>query len=71
MDIEFFEPLCIGDRVTTMGRTLHHVIPRETRVGVGAFTGYTTSYFNQYGQCIAKAWWPGPSLPRTRGREER
>jgi len=55
MDIEFFEPLCIGDRVTTMGRTLHHVTPRETRVGVGAFVGYTTSYFNQYGQCIAKA----------------
>jgi len=55
MDIEFFEPLCIGDRVTTMGRVLHHVTPRETRVGVGAFTGYTTSYFNQFGQCIAKA----------------
>jgi hypothetical protein len=55
MDIEFFEPLCIGDRVTTMGHVLHHVIPRETRVGVGAFVGNTTSYFNQFGQCIAKA----------------
>ncbi|MBI4338993.1 MAG: hypothetical protein HY680_03470 [Chloroflexi bacterium] len=38
-----------------MGRVLHHVTPRETRVGVGAFVGYTTSYFNQNGQLGAKA----------------
>jgi hypothetical protein len=55
MEIEFFEPVCLGDRLTTMGRVLHHVTPRETRVGVGAFVGYTTSYFNQLGQLVAKA----------------
>jgi len=55
MTIEFFEPVCLGDRLTTMGRVLHHVTPRETRIGVGAFLGYTTSYFNQTGQLVAKA----------------
>ena len=55
MTIEFFEPVCLGDRLTTMGRVLHHVTPKETRVGVGAFLGYTTSYFNQNGQLVAKA----------------
>ena len=55
MTIEFFEPVCLGDRLTTMGRVLHHVTPRETRVGVGAFIGYDTSYFNQVGQLVARA----------------
>ena len=55
MTIEFFEPVCLGDRLTTMGRVLHHVTPKETRVGVGAFLGYTTSYFNQSGQLVAQA----------------
>jgi len=55
MTIEFFEPICVGDRITTMGRVLHHVTPRETRVGIGAFIGYTTSYFNQFGQMVARA----------------
>ena len=54
MTIEFFEPVCLGDRLTTMGRVLRHVTPRETRVGIGAFTGYDTSYFNQYGQLVAR-----------------
>jgi hypothetical protein len=55
MEIEFFEPVVLGDRLTTMGNVLHHVTPRKTRVGVGAFIGYTTSYFNQLGQLVAKA----------------
>ena len=38
-----------------MGRVLHHVTPKETRVGVGAFLGYTTSYFNQDGELVAQA----------------
>ena len=55
MTVEFFEPVCLGDRLSTMGRVLHHVTPRETRVGVGAFIGYDTSYFNQFGQLVARA----------------
>jgi hypothetical protein len=48
-----------------MGRVLHHVTPRDTRVGTnGAFVGYTTSYFNQYGQCVAKATQGGYSAVR-------
>jgi len=64
MTIEFYEPICLGDRIITMGRVLHHVTPRETRVGVGAFVGYTTSYFNQLGQCVAKATQGGYSFIR-------
>ena len=55
MTIEFFEPVCLGDRLTTMGRVLERVTPKETRVGVGAFLGYSTSYFNQDGELVAKA----------------
>jgi hypothetical protein len=55
MTIEFFEPVCLGDRLSTMGRILSHVTPKETRVGVGAFLGYVTSYFNQKGELVAKA----------------
>ena len=55
MTIEFFEPVCLGDRLNTMGRVLHHVEPKETRVGVGAFIGYDTSYFNQFGELVARA----------------
>ncbi|MEI6135977.1 MAG: MaoC family dehydratase N-terminal domain-containing protein [Chloroflexota bacterium] len=55
MTIDFFEPVVLGDRLTTMGRVLHHVTPRETRVGVGAFIGYTSSYFNQFGELVAQA----------------
>ncbi len=64
MTIEFFEPVCLGDRLTTMGNMLHHVTPRETRVGVGAFVGYTTSYFNQNGEVVAKATQGGYSFIR-------
>jgi len=64
MSIEFFEPVCLGDRLTTMGRELHHVTPRETRVGIGAFVGYTTSYYNQRGEVVAKATQGGYSFNR-------
>ncbi len=69
MTIEFFEPVCLGDRLATMGRVLHHVTPRETRVGIGAFTGYTTSYFNQNGQLVAKATQGSYSFIRKEGSE--
>ena len=64
MTIEFFEPICVGDRITSMGKQLHHVTPRETRVGIGAFVGYTTSYFNQQGNVVAKATQGGYSFVR-------
>ena len=69
MTIEFFEPVCLGDRLTTMGRVLRHVTPRETRVGVGAFVGYDTSYFNQFGQMVARATQGGYNFVRKEDSE--
>lgn len=71
MEIEFFEPVCLGDRLTTMGRVLHHVRERETRVGYGAFIGYTTSYFNQNGELVAKATQGSYSFVRKEASEVR
>ena len=57
--ISFFDPLTgeVAQRVprTTIYPKTHYVTPRETRVGVGAFIGYDTSYFNQRGQLVARA----------------
>lgn len=55
MTIEFFEPVCMGDNITILGRKLASVRPRETRVGVGAFISYSSEYFNQRGELVARA----------------
>ena len=64
MIIDFYEPVCLGDRITTMGRVLHHVTPRKTRVGDGAFVGSTTSYFNLFSELVAQATQGGYSFIR-------
>jgi hypothetical protein len=55
MTIEFFEPVCLGDNITIMGRKLASVTPKETRVGVGAFLSFSSEYFNQRGELVARA----------------
>ncbi len=55
MEMEFFEPACVGDRITVKGKKLVNARVRQTRVGYGAFTNTVAEYFNQRGELVARA----------------
>ena len=52
IDMEFFEPLCLGDRVTRTSR-LVDIQRKELRVGKGAFMTQEDTYTNQENQTVA------------------
>lgn len=54
IEIEYFEPVCIGDRLTASGRKLLSVLPKQTSVGQGAFTIWEREVHNQRGELVAK-----------------
>ena len=54
IQIEFFEPLCIGDRLTAKGSKLVNVRVRETRIGYGAFMNRESEFYNQRGELVAR-----------------
>lgn len=54
IEIEYFEPVVVGDRLTRTGRKLLSVLPRETSVGRGAFMVWETDVNNQRGETVAK-----------------
>ncbi len=53
IEIEYFEPPVVGDRLTVRGRKLISCTPRETRVGRGAFTVWEREVVNQNGDRVA------------------
>ena len=53
IEIEYFEPAVVGDRLTIRGRTLISCVPRETRVGRGAFMVWESEVVNQDGARVA------------------
>ena len=53
IEIEYFEPPVVGDRLTVRGRKLISCVPRETRVGRGAFMVWEREVINQDGQRVA------------------
>ncbi len=53
IEIEYFEPPVVGDRLTVHGRELISCVPRETRVGRGAFMVWQREVVNQDGQRVA------------------
>ena len=55
MEIEFFEPVCVGDQITVKGNKLVSVRPRKTRIGMGAFYVTENEYYNQRGELVARA----------------
>lgn len=55
MEIEFFEPVCVGDRITVRGNKLVGVRPRKTRIGDGAFVNRESDFYNQRGELVARA----------------
>lgn len=54
IEIEYFEPVCVGDRLSVSGNQLVSVVPRETRVGRGAFITSKRQVHNQRGELVAQ-----------------
>ncbi|MEK7777111.1 MAG: MaoC family dehydratase N-terminal domain-containing protein [Chloroflexota bacterium] len=54
MRIEFFEPACVGDRLTARGEKLVNVVLKRTRVGFGAFHTRERRIYNQRGELVAR-----------------
>ena len=53
IEIEYHEPAVVGDRLTVKGRELISCLPRETRVGRGAFMVWGRRVVNQRGDLVA------------------
>jgi acyl dehydratase len=53
IEIEYHEPPVVGDRLTVKGRNLISCLPRETRVGRGAFMIWERQVVNQNGSLVA------------------
>ena len=70
IQIEFFEPVCIGDNLTAKGSKLVNVRVRETRIGYGAFMNRENEIFNQRGELVARmnrggfSYNPGEKAPK-------
>lgn len=70
ISIEFFEPVCVGDKLTAKGSKLVNVRVRETRIGYGAFMNRENEMFNQRGQLVARmnrggfSYNPGEKAPK-------
>jgi acyl dehydratase len=54
IEIEYFEPVVVGDHLTYSGRKLLSVTPRETSVGRGAFMVWQREVHNQRGELVAQ-----------------
>ena len=54
MNIEFFEPVCVGDRLTVKGKKLIEARPRKTTIGFGAFILTESEIYNQRGELVAR-----------------
>ena len=53
IDIEFFEPMYIGDQITCTDK-LTKIFKKELRVGKGAFLSQESTYTNQREKVVAK-----------------
>lgn len=53
IEIEYLEPVCVGDRLIVKGRKLISVNVRETSVGFGAFMVFESRIYNQRGELVA------------------
>ena len=55
VEVEYFQPLYVGDTVTMTEDKMLSITPRNTRVGVGAFVIFEQRYVNQRGELVAIA----------------
>ena len=54
LEIDYIKPITVGDQLCRKGYVLRSCVPRETKVGRGAFMVYESEIFNQKGDLIAK-----------------
>lgn len=54
IEIEYLQPVVVGDQLTSSGRRLLSVIPKETSVGRGAFLIWESEVRNQRGELVAR-----------------
>jgi len=55
VEIEYFKPLYLGDKVSMLERRLVDVNPKHPRVGDGAFLTWESRFGNQHGEVVAEA----------------
>lgn len=54
IEIDYFAPAIVGDRLSRRGALLLACTPKETRVGRGAFLTWESEVVNQHGALVAK-----------------
>jgi MaoC dehydratase-like protein len=54
IEIDYLQPVVVGDRVRMRGRKLISCEPKETRVGRGAFIVWESEILNQRGEPVAR-----------------
>jgi len=53
IEIDYLQPVVVGDRLRMMGRKLLSCVPKETSVGRGAFVTWQSEVLNQHGAVVA------------------
>lgn len=53
VECDFHRPFVVGDRIRLRGRRLLKVVPKQTRVGRGAFFTYEVEVLNQRDELVA------------------
>jgi acyl dehydratase len=51
---DYLAPVVVGDRLTRRGNRLVACVPKQTRIGRGAFTTWESEIHNQRGQVVAR-----------------
>jgi hypothetical protein len=54
IEIDYLQPVVVGDRVRMRGRKLLSCVPKETSVGRGAFIVWESEILNQRGEPVAR-----------------
>ena len=54
MEIDFVRPVLLGERLGTRGRRLLSCVPKETRVGRGAFSTFESEIVSDRGDVVAR-----------------
>jgi acyl dehydratase len=54
IEIDYLQPVVVGDHVRMQGRKLLSCIPKETRVGRGAFITWESEILNQRAELVSR-----------------
>lgn len=54
IEMDYLKPVVVGDRLGRFGNVLLSCVPKETKVGRGAFMVWESEICNQHGETVAK-----------------